>query len=49
MACSNNSTNYAICDIAANFTESDESFRITSRAENIYYFDRFGPSIRLIS
>ena len=38
-----------MCDIAANFTESDESFNITSRAENMYYLARLGPNIRLIS
>ena len=34
--------------IAANFTASEESFKITSRAENMYYLDKLGPIILLI-
>lgn len=36
-------------EIAANLRQSEESFRITSNALNMYYFDNSGPIIRLIS
>lgn len=35
--------------MAANLRESEGSFKITSKAENIYYFDNYGPIILLIS
>lgn len=38
-----------MCEMAANFNESELSFKITSKALNIYSFESSGPIILLIS